>query len=92
MYVELNNKTNTEVMEVKYEALIKPSKPTESLIKIINKKQIKTTKRKSQSLLKKKENIVLSNAGKFSFNIYKFNKVTFQLTRIAQPIVHPCNI
>ena len=77
MYVELNNKTNTEEMEVKYEVLIKPSKPSESLIKIINKKQIKTTKRKSQSLLKKKENIVLSNAGKFSFNILITTRLLF---------------
>ncbi len=70
MCIELNNKTNTEEMKVKYEALIKPSKPSETLIKITNKKQIKTTKRKSQSLL-----INVLHLLRFSCHVYRILRV-----------------
>ena len=64
VYVEINDKTNKEI-KLKYDTLIKPNANSESLNKISIKKEVKTIKRKGQSLLKKKENTMSSHPGTF---------------------------
>ena len=65
MYVEIDDKTNNKEIKLKYDTLIKPNANSESLNKISVKKEVKTIKRKGQSLLKKKENTMSSHPGTF---------------------------